>query len=241
MVEAAPSGMRATASKNSTVSPADATPSTSAAPRSARLRARSRGRATTNSTTAAQTSRSHAVPAGPSAPNSGRESAAPSCTESMEAMARAGAGTRNPQSGESWVSGTATTQALAIGRVYHEDLDVSSANSGQWRDGSPALRVLVELAERGTLRAVAAATGYGTSAVSQQLAGLERAAGARLVEPDGRRLRLTPAGKSLLPHARRILVAIDEAKTDLASGEPAGQSASPPTAAHSMLISPRSR
>ncbi|HEX5995613.1 MAG TPA: LysR family transcriptional regulator [Jiangellales bacterium] len=85
------------------------------------------------------------------------------------------------------------------------------------------LRVLVELAELGTLRAVAAANGYGTSAVSQQLAGLERAVRARLVEPDGRRLRLTPAGHKLLPHARRILTAIDAAAAGLAAdAEPSG-------------------
>ena len=79
------------------------------------------------------------------------------------------------------------------------------------------LRVLVELADRGTLRAVATATGYGTSAVSQQLAGLEKAVGARLVEPDGRTLRMTPAGRAFLPHARRILIEINAARTALAS------------------------
>jgi DNA-binding transcriptional LysR family regulator len=79
------------------------------------------------------------------------------------------------------------------------------------------LRVLVELADRGTLRAAAAATGYGTSAVSQQLAGLEKTTGVRLVEPDGRGLRLTPAGRAFLPHARRILVAISAARTAIAA------------------------
>ena len=56
------------------------------------------------------------------------------------------------------------------------------------------LRVLVELSRLGTMSAVAQATGYGTSAVSQQLAALEREAGVPLLEADGRRVRLTPAG-----------------------------------------------
>ncbi|GAA4087790.1 LysR family transcriptional regulator [Nonomuraea soli] len=85
------------------------------------------------------------------------------------------------------------------------------------------LRVLVELERRGTLRAVAEATGYGTSAVSQQLATLERDVGATLVEPDGRRLRLTPAGELLADHGRRILAAVAEARAALDPlSEPSG-------------------
>ncbi|WP_034593770.1 LysR family transcriptional regulator [Hamadaea tsunoensis] len=84
------------------------------------------------------------------------------------------------------------------------------------------LRVLVELADRGTLRAVAAATGYGTSAVSQQLAGLEKTVGSALAEPDGRRLRLTAAGRAFLPHARRILTEMGAARTALAADHPQG-------------------
>ena len=56
------------------------------------------------------------------------------------------------------------------------------------------LRTLVELSRRGTMSAVAQATGYGTSAVSQQLAALERQAKVQLLEASGRRVRLTPAG-----------------------------------------------
>jgi DNA-binding transcriptional LysR family regulator len=84
-------------------------------------------------------------------------------------------------------------------------------------------RLLVELADRGTLRAVADATGYSTSAVSQQLAGLQRALDSVLVEPSGRRLRLTPAGRALLPYARTVLATIDAARGELAAeAEPAG-------------------
>jgi DNA-binding transcriptional LysR family regulator len=69
------------------------------------------------------------------------------------------------------------------------------------------LRVLREVAERGSLTAAAAALGYTQSAVSRQIATLERAAGAKLLDrrPDG--VRLTPAGRVLLRHA---VVALDE-------------------------------
>jgi DNA-binding transcriptional LysR family regulator len=84
-------------------------------------------------------------------------------------------------------------------------------------------RLLVELADRGTLRAVADTTGYSTSAVSQQLAALQRELGSVLVEPAGRRLRLTPAGRALLPYARQVLATVDAARGELDSGaEPAG-------------------
>jgi DNA-binding transcriptional LysR family regulator len=85
------------------------------------------------------------------------------------------------------------------------------------------LRVLVELADHGTLRAVADVTGYSTSAVSQQLAALQRDCGVVLVEPAGRRLALTPAGRALLPHAREVLARLDAARGDLdPAGEPVG-------------------
>jgi DNA-binding transcriptional LysR family regulator len=86
------------------------------------------------------------------------------------------------------------------------------------------LRVLIELADRGTLRAVADATGYSTSAVSQQLAALQREVGDVLVEPTGRRLALTPAGRVLLPHARSVLATLDSARGQLdPQGPPVGE------------------
>lgn len=84
------------------------------------------------------------------------------------------------------------------------------------------LRVLVELSDRGTLRAVAEATGYGTSAVSQQLATLTRELGTPLVERTGRTVRLTPAGRRLVVHARPILAAVDAARAAARGGEPGG-------------------
>jgi DNA-binding transcriptional LysR family regulator len=85
------------------------------------------------------------------------------------------------------------------------------------------LRTLVELSRRGTMAAVAEATGYGTSAVSQQLAALERQAKVPLLEASGRRVRLTPAGRRLVVHAEQILAAVTAAELDLsASAEPSG-------------------
>ena len=85
------------------------------------------------------------------------------------------------------------------------------------------LRLLLELSRRGSMRAVADALGYTTSTVSQHLAVLAREAGTPLVEPAGRRVRLTPAGRRLADHAVTILAALDAARADLdSSAEPAG-------------------
>ncbi len=79
------------------------------------------------------------------------------------------------------------------------------------------LRLLRELETRGTLGAVATALGYSPSAVSQQLAVLEREAGARLIEKAGRGVRLTDAGHLLAQHAAVLLAAADAARADLAA------------------------
>jgi DNA-binding transcriptional LysR family regulator len=85
------------------------------------------------------------------------------------------------------------------------------------------LRLLLELARRGSMRAVAAELGYTTSTVSQQLGVLAREAGATLIEREGRRVRLTPAGRRLADHAVTILAALEAARADLdPGGEPAG-------------------
>src|SRR5580765_7260343 len=85
------------------------------------------------------------------------------------------------------------------------------------------LRTLVELSRRGTMGAVAQATGYGTSAVSQQLAALERQVKVPLLEASGRRVRLTPAGRRLVAHAELILAQVTAAELDLsATATPSG-------------------
>jgi DNA-binding transcriptional LysR family regulator len=73
------------------------------------------------------------------------------------------------------------------------------------------------------MREVAGELHVTTSTVSQQIAVLAREAGATLIEPDGRRVRLTPAGRRLAAHAVTILAAVDAARLDLDPGaEPAG-------------------
>ncbi|SHG91941.1 LysR family transcriptional regulator [Geodermatophilus nigrescens] len=79
------------------------------------------------------------------------------------------------------------------------------------------LRVLRELELRGTLGAVAAALGYTPSAISQQLAVLEREAGTPLLERAGRGVRLTDAGRLLARHAGVLLAAAEAARADLAA------------------------
>src|ERR1022692_3427462 len=85
------------------------------------------------------------------------------------------------------------------------------------------LEVLVELSRLGTMAAVAKATGFGTSAISQQLAALEREAGVPLLEADGRGVRLTAAGRRLVGHAEGILAAMTAAELDMDdAAEPSG-------------------
>lgn len=78
------------------------------------------------------------------------------------------------------------------------------------------LRLLRELHARGTVRAVADALGYSTSAVSQQLAVLEREAGAPLLEKVGRNVRLTPAGRVLVDRADVLLAEVEAAEAEVA-------------------------
>ncbi|MGW0897935.1 LysR substrate-binding domain-containing protein [Streptomyces goshikiensis] len=78
------------------------------------------------------------------------------------------------------------------------------------------LRLLRELARRGTIAAVAEALAFSPSAVSQQLGVLEREAGLPLLERTGRRVRLTPAGEDLVRHAEAVLERLEQAEADLA-------------------------
>jgi DNA-binding transcriptional LysR family regulator len=87
------------------------------------------------------------------------------------------------------------------------------------------LRLLKEFAARGTIAATAAAMGYTPSAVSQQLAALEREAGMALLDRTARSAELTDAGLRLAAHAERILAQVEEAEADLsaAAREPSGR------------------
>lgn len=78
------------------------------------------------------------------------------------------------------------------------------------------LRILLELKHRGTLTEVAEALSYSPSAVSQHLAALSREVRAPLVEPVGRRVRLTSHAEILVAHAGRLLEQMEQAEADLA-------------------------
>ena len=101
------------------------------------------------------------------------------------------------------------------------------------------LRMLLELSRLGSMHEVADVLGTTTSSVSQGIAALARDVGSPLLEPDGRRVRLTPAGRRLADHAVTILAAVESARLDLdPSAEPVGvlrvagfASADPPLAA----------
>ncbi len=79
------------------------------------------------------------------------------------------------------------------------------------------LRALHAVASYKTVLAAGQALHRTPSAVSQQLAKLERETGATLVEKDGRRLRLTEAGQILARHAEKVLATVDEAEAALAA------------------------
>ena len=87
------------------------------------------------------------------------------------------------------------------------------------------LRVLREVAERGSLSAAAHSLSYTPSAVSQQIAALEREAGLPLLERGPRGARLTEAGRTLVRHAGDVLTRLAAAEDELAAlaGLHAGQ------------------
>ncbi|MEJ2852040.1 MULTISPECIES: LysR family transcriptional regulator [unclassified Saccharothrix] len=77
------------------------------------------------------------------------------------------------------------------------------------------LRVLREVATRGTFTAAAEALGYTQSAVSRQVAALEAAAGVPLFERTARGVRPTAAGHVLRRHADTVLDQLDTARREL--------------------------
>ena len=77
------------------------------------------------------------------------------------------------------------------------------------------MRVLREVAARGSFSAAAEALAYTQSAVSQQIAALEREAGTTLVERSARGVRLTDAGRVLVEHADVILGRLADAEAEL--------------------------
>ncbi|GAA4581274.1 LysR family transcriptional regulator [Planotetraspora phitsanulokensis] len=87
------------------------------------------------------------------------------------------------------------------------------------------LRYVVAVAETSNFTRAAERCRVVQSALSHQIAALERELGARLFERTSRRVRLTPAGEAFLPAARDCLEAADRARAEVAaaSGEIRGR------------------
>uniref|UniRef100_UPI002629B90D LysR family transcriptional regulator n=1 Tax=Microbacterium sp. TaxID=51671 RepID=UPI002629B90D len=79
------------------------------------------------------------------------------------------------------------------------------------------LVLLREVKLRGSMTAAARELSYSHSAISQQLALLEKETGVTLLEKVGRGVKLTAAGEELVRNADAILAAVERAETDLAS------------------------
>jgi DNA-binding transcriptional LysR family regulator len=79
------------------------------------------------------------------------------------------------------------------------------------------MRVLREVAGRGTIAAAARALSFTPSAVSQQLAALEREAGVALLDRHGGRVALTEAGRRLVARTEVILAELEAASAELSA------------------------
>jgi DNA-binding transcriptional LysR family regulator len=97
-----------------------------------------------------------------------------------------------------------------------------STVQNRWMVDLRRVRALREVADRGTIAAAADALHLTSSAVSQQLAALEREVGVALIEPSGRTVRLTPAAHVLLEHAGPLFAQLERLRSELdahAAGE----------------------
>src|SRR5918999_1261359 len=77
------------------------------------------------------------------------------------------------------------------------------------------MRVLREVGLRGSFSAAADALSFTQSAVSQQIAALEREAGTTLVQRSARGVRLTEAGEAVVRHTDAIMARLAEAEAEL--------------------------
>jgi DNA-binding transcriptional LysR family regulator len=77
------------------------------------------------------------------------------------------------------------------------------------------MRVLREVAVQGSFSAAAEALSFTQSAVSQQIAALERETGTVLVQRNARGVKLTEAGEALVRHADAVLARLAEAEAEL--------------------------
>lgn len=92
-----------------------------------------------------------------------------------------------------------------------------TTNAPAW--DSRQLVTLLAVVDTGTFSAAALRLGYTQSAVSQQVAGLERAIGGPVFERRGgpRHVRLTPVGEALTGHARAVVARLHAAQADIAA------------------------
>jgi DNA-binding transcriptional LysR family regulator len=79
------------------------------------------------------------------------------------------------------------------------------------------LRLLRELKHRGTLAAVAEALAYSPSTVSEQLSQLSADVGVPLLEPAGRRVRLTAQAEILVRHTEAVFEHLERAESEIAA------------------------
>jgi DNA-binding transcriptional LysR family regulator len=102
------------------------------------------------------------------------------------------------------------------------------------------LRILREIAERGSVVAAADALFLTPSAVSQQMRAFDRETGVPLLERHGRGVRLTEAGDRLLARAPAVFDALEQAEAELAAVSTGAsgflRAAAYPTAARALLV-----
>lgn len=86
-------------------------------------------------------------------------------------------------------------------------------------DRLQAMQTLVRVVEMGSFSAAARELGSTQSAVSKQVASLERQLGAELLVRSTRVLKLTDAGARYVDQARRLVAEVAEAESELREGE----------------------
>ncbi len=87
------------------------------------------------------------------------------------------------------------------------------------------IRLLREVSLHGSMSAAARNLSYSHSAISQQLAQLERETGVKLLERAGRNVQLTGAGRELVRNTETVLAALEKAESDLATSHRRAQGA----------------
>jgi DNA-binding transcriptional LysR family regulator len=124
--------------------------------------------------------------------------------------------------GAAWREGSATHRAGGSRPVCSAEAARAGRSGHKPFVDLRRLRMLSEIAGRGSFSKAAAALDYTPSAVSQQIALLEREAGIRLVDRGPRGARLTEAGRVLMRHADVALLELDKARRELAALNGAG-------------------